>query len=41
METFDTMWQAELLDSPEAPLWDDPIDDFDLAGEIRWLIRPN
>jgi hypothetical protein len=41
METFDTLYQASLLDSPERALGPDPLGDFELLGEMRWLIRWN
>lgn len=33
--------QMELLDSPERAPAGDPVDEFDLAGEMRCIVRPN
>jgi hypothetical protein len=41
MEIFDLTDQALLVESPERHPADDSIGEFELAGEMRWLIRLN
>jgi len=41
VEIFDLRRIMPLLDSPEQILGDDPIDVFDVKGEVRWLVREN
>jgi hypothetical protein len=41
VEAFDVAEQVQLVNSPEQALSDDPLGEFELHGELRWLVRWN